>query len=218
MRPWRVVVVDNRDSFVHTLAGYLRDLGAETALIPAADPGVVETVRSDAAAVLISPGPGHPDDAGFSVEIVRAAAGRGIPLLGVCLGHQAIARAFGGTVGHAPELLHGITSAIHHDGAGVFADLPDGFVATRYHSLAVDAGAVPADLEVTARTAGGVVMGMRHRSAPIEGVQFHPESVLTEGGHALLGRWLENAGLRGAVERAGRLHPRGLRSPSTPSE
>lgn len=217
MTAWRVAVVDNRDSFVHTLAGYVRDLGAETRLSTADDPALPGRIVRDADAILISPGPGHPDDAGSSVDVVRAAYAEGVPVLGVCLGHQAIATAFGARVGHAPELLHGITSVIHHEGAGVFRDLPDGFVATRYHSLAVDSRALPAELEVTARTEGGVIMGLRHRRAPIEGVQFHPESVLTEGGHLLLGRWLENAGLRGAVARGRALHPRGVRSPSTPS-
>lgn len=212
----RVVVVDNRDSFVHTLAGYLRDIGAETSMVDAHDPAVVDTVRRHDA-VLVSPGPGHPVDAGRSVEVVRAASDAGIPLLGVCLGHQALATAFGARVAQAPELLHGITSVIRHRGVGVFAGLDDGFVATRYHSLAVDESSMPPELEVTARTEGGVVMGLRHRSAPLEGVQFHPESVLTEGGHRLLGRWLENAGLTGAVERASALHPRRVRTPSTPS-
>lgn len=217
MREWRVVIVDNRDSFVHTLAGYVRDLGASTVLVPADERGLPGRVVRDTDAVLVSPGPGHPDGAGHSIEVVRAAAEEGVPLLGVCLGHQAIARAFGADVGHAPELLHGITSVIRHSGAGVFRDLPDGFVATRYHSLAVDPGSIPDELEVTARTDEGVIMGLRHRRAPIEGVQFHPESVLTEGGHLLLGRWLEDAGLTGAAERGGRLHPRGVRNPCTPS-
>ncbi|MDR6689610.1 para-aminobenzoate synthetase component 2 [Microbacterium sp. 1154] len=217
MRPWRVAVVDNRDSFVHTLAGYVRDLGAETVVIDAHEPALPRRVVRDANAILVSPGPGHPDDAGHSVAVVRAAFDAGIPLLGVCLGHQAIATAFGARVGHAPELLHGITSVIRHRGEGVFADLPEDFVATRYHSLAVEPQSLPAELEITARTDGGVVMGIRHRLAPIEGVQFHPESVLTEGGHVLLGRWLENTGLAGAAARGARLHPRGVRSPSTPS-
>jgi para-aminobenzoate synthetase component 2 len=215
---WRVAVVDNRDSFVHTLAGYLRDLGAETVLHSADDIASAQKIVRDADAVLISPGPGHPDDAGSSLDVVRAAYAEGVPLLGVCLGHQAIATAFGARVGYAPELLHGITSAVHHRGVGVFRDLPDGFVATRYHSLAVDPATVPVEIEVTARTHEGVIMGLRHRQAPIEGVQFHPESVLTEGGHLLLGRWLQSAGLRGAADRGRSLHPRGLRNPCTPSE
>ncbi|MDQ1082348.1 MULTISPECIES: aminodeoxychorismate/anthranilate synthase component II [Microbacterium] len=217
MRAWRVAVVDNRDSFVHTLAGYVRDLGAETVMRPADEPELPGRIVRDVDAILISPGPGHPDDAGSSVEVVRAAYAEGVPVLGVCLGHQAIATAFGAKVGHAPELLHGITSVIRHSGAGVFHDLPDGFIATRYHSLAVDPASLPADLEVTARTEGGVIMGLRHRAAPIEGVQFHPESVLTEGGHLLLGRWLEDAGLPGARKRGALLHPRGVRNPCTPS-
>ncbi|MFJ4036881.1 anthranilate synthase component II [Microbacterium sp. NPDC090007] len=217
MTAWRVAVVDNRDSFVHTLAGYLRDLGADTVMLSADDPTVPERVGSAADAILVSPGPGHPDDAGESVRVIRRAHDEGMPLLGVCLGHQAIATAFGARVDHAPELLHGITSVIHHDGAGVFRDLPDGFVATRYHSLSVIAETLPAELEVTAWTDTGVVMGIRHRRSPIQGVQFHPESVLTEGGHALLGRWLQDAGLPGAAARGGELHPRGLRSPSRPS-
>ncbi|MCJ1708443.1 gamma-glutamyl-gamma-aminobutyrate hydrolase family protein [Microbacterium sp. VKM Ac-2923] len=217
MRAWRVAIVDNRDSFVHTLAGYVRDLGAETVLSAADEPGLADRIVGSADAILVSPGPGHPDDAGASVEVVRAAYAEGVPLLGVCLGHQAIATAFGARVGHAPELLHGITSVIHHGRAGVFRDLPDRFVATRYHSLAVEPGSIPDELEITASTEGGVVMGLRHRRAPIEGVQFHPESVLTEGGHLLLGRWLEDAGLFGAAARGRVLHPRGVRSPSTPS-
>jgi para-aminobenzoate synthetase component 2 len=217
VRPWRVVVVDNRDSFVHTLAGYLRDLGAETTMVDADDPALPGRVVREADGILISPGPGHPDDAGHSVEVVHAALDTGTPLLGVCLGHQAIATAFGARVGHAPELLHGITSVIRHEGAGVLRDLPDGFIATRYHSLAVDAVTLPAAIEVIARTDDGVVMGLRHREAPIEGVQFHPESILTEGGHRLLGRWLQDAGLPGAVERGAALQPRRLRTPSTPS-
>lgn len=216
MKTWRVAIVDNRDSFVHTLAGYLRDLGAETVLSAADEPGLADRIVRDADAILVSPGPGRPDDAGASIEVVRVAYARGVPLLGVCLGHQAIAAAFGARVGHAPELLHGITSVIRHSRAGVFRDLPDRFVATRYHSLAVEPDSIPDELEVTASTEGGVVMGLRHRRAPIEGVQFHPESVLTEGGHLLLGRWLEDAGLPGAAARGRGLHPRGVRIPSTP--
>ncbi|MDI9892478.1 anthranilate synthase component II [Microbacterium sp. IEGM 1404] len=204
---FHVVVVDNRDSFVHTLASYVADLGARVTMHPATAPGVVAAVAA-ADAVLVSPGPGHPVDAGASIDVVRAAHADGIPLLGVCLGHQALAVAFGAEVTRAPELLHGITSSVHHDGLGVFADLPDGFRATRYHSLAVDPATVPDDLVVTARSESGVIMGLAHRNAPLTGVQFHPESILTEGGHALLGRWLEDAGLRGAAERGRSLHPR----------
>jgi para-aminobenzoate synthetase component II len=211
---FRVRVVDNRDSFVHTLAGYLTDLGAAVDAVEADEIVDVADAVVGADAVLISPGPGTPEEAGASIAVVRECAARRIPLLGVCLGHQAIGVAFGARVGHAPELLHGITSRIRHDGRGLFRDLPDGFAATRYHSLAIDPSSMPADLAVTARTDSGVVMAVAHRSAPIVGVQFHPESILTEGGHALLARWLEDAGLPGAVDVAAGLHPRGLRSPS----
>ncbi len=204
---FRVVVVDNRDSFVHTLAGYLTDLGARVTTHAARELDIEATV-ADADAILISPGPGHPLDAGASVGVVHAAHAAGIPLLGVCLGHQALAVAFGGQVVRAPELLHGITSRIHHDGRGIFADLPDGFAATRYHSLAVDAGSVPDELTVTATSESGVIMGLAHRTSPLVGVQFHPESILTEHGHALLGAWLEDAGLRGAADTGRRLQPR----------
>ncbi|MDF2993380.1 MAG: anthranilate/para-aminobenzoate synthase component [Microbacterium sp.] len=214
MSRWRVVVVDNRDSFVHTLVGYLRDLGAAVEIVSADDPALSDSLSSRVDAIVISPGPGHPDDAGRSIDVVHAAHEGGIPLLGVCLGHQAIAVAFGARVGHAPELLHGITSRIRHDGRGVFADLPDGFEATRYHSLAIAEETLPPELDVTARTDSGVIMGVQHRSSPIVGVQFHPESVLTEGGHLLLGRWMEDAGFEGAAARGALLHSRGLRSPS----
>ncbi|KZE39160.1 anthranilate synthase component II [Microbacterium sp. T32] len=209
---FRVVVVDNRDSFVHTLAGYVSDLGA-TVDLRAARGLAVDAALSEADAVLISPGPGHPIDAGSSIEVVHAARERGIPLLGVCLGHQALAVAFGARVVRAPELLHGITSRIHHDGAGVFVNMARGFEATRYHSLAVDADTLPDELVVTARTESGVIMGLAHREAPLVGVQFHPESILTDGGHALLGTWLEDAGLRGAAEAGRRLHPRRRQDP-----
>lgn len=209
---FRVVVVDNRDSFVHILAGYLADLGADVVLRPARGLDPAAAVGS-ADAVLVSPGPGHPTDAGASVDVVHEAFARGIPLLGVCLGHQALAVAFGARVTRAPELLHGITSRIHHDGDGVFRGLRDGFEATRYHSLAVDPATLPDELVVTARTTSGVIMGLAHRTAPLTGVQFHPESVLTERGHALLGTWLEDAGLRGAAEAGRRLHPRRNQEP-----
>lgn len=205
----RVLVVDNYDSFVYTLNGYLLQLGADT-----------EVVRNDAFpdaeaaeriagydAVLLSPGPGTPGQAGVSIPIVRAALAAGSPLLGVCLGHQAIAEALGATVTHADELMHGKTSLIRHDDSAFFAGVPQPFRATRYHSLAVVDGTVPDELEVTARTDGGVIMALRHREAPLFGVQFHPESVLTEGGYRMLGNWLATTGLPEAAERAAGLSP-----------
>ncbi len=206
----RVLVVDNYDSFVYTLNAYLQQLGAET-----------EVVRNDAIriaevpariaeydAVLLSPGPGTPASAGISIPIVHAALAAGSPLLGVCLGHQAIAEALGATVTHADELMHGKTSLIRHDESDFYAGVPQPFRATRYHSLAVVDGTVPDALEVTSRTEGGVIMGLRHREAPLFGVQFHPESVLTEGGYRMLGNWLATAGLPDAVDRAKGLSPR----------
>ena len=203
-----VLVVDNHDSFVHTLVGYLHELGAHTEMVEADAVTDPVSVISGHRAVLVSPGPGTPARAGASVGVVRAAAERGIPLLGVCLGHQAIAEAFGATVGHAPELMHGMTSLVHHDGDPLYDGLPDPFTATRYHSLAVDAATVPESLVVTSRTESGVVMGLRHRTLPIAGVQFHPESVLTEGGHRLLGNWLQSVGVADAAARGAALSPR----------
>ncbi|MFS0734396.1 gamma-glutamyl-gamma-aminobutyrate hydrolase family protein [Microbacterium sp. 1P10UB] len=205
----RVLVVDNHDSFVHTLVGYLHELGAGTDLVEAdaIDPEGTDAALRPYGAVLVSPGPGTPARAGASVQVVRAAASRGIPLLGVCLGHQALAEAFGATVAHAPELMHGMTSPVRHDDDALYAGLPDPFTATRYHSLAVVPETVPDDLVVTARTADGVIMGLRHRELPLQGVQFHPESVLTEGGYRLLGNWLEGVGVAGAAERGATLRP-----------
>lgn len=203
----RVLVVDNHDSFVHTLVGYLHELGAETTMVEADAVADAEAAIDGYAGVLVSPGPGAPADAGASIAVVRAAAAREVPMLGVCLGHQALAEAFGATVGHAPELLHGITSAVHHDGSALFAGLPDPFAATRYHSLAVVRETVPADLVVTAATDTGVVMGLAHRSLPLWGVQFHPESVLSEGGYRLLGNWLIRVGVDGADARGAQLSP-----------
>ena len=203
-----VLVVDNHDSFVHTLAGYLHELGVGTDLIEADaidDPAVAIAPYR---AVLVSPGPGTPGDAGASIDVVRAAAAANVPLLGVCLGHQAIAEAFGATVRHAPELMHGMTSLVHHDASALYEGLPDPFTATRYHSLAIDPATVPDELVVSSRTAGGVIMGVAHRSLPIVGVQFHPESVLTEGGHRLLGNWLTGAGFPDAAARGASLSPR----------
>ena len=208
--PASILVVDNHDSFVHTLVGYLHELGADTDLVEA------DAIEADAAAsliapyrgVLISPGPGTPARAGASIAIVRAAAAARIPLLGVCLGHQAIGEAYGATVTHAPELMHGMTSLVEHDGSALYAGLPNPFTATRYHSLAIVPQTLPPDLVVTGRTDGGVIMGIAHRTAPILGVQFHPEAVLTEGGHRLLGNWLDMVGFRDAAARGAVLHPR----------
>jgi len=205
----RVLVVDNYDSFVYTLNGYLLQLGAETEVVRndafSADEAAERIAGYDA--VLLSPGPGTPADAGVSIPIVHAALAAGSPLLGVCLGHQAIAEALGATVTHADELMHGKTSLIRHDDSAFFAGVPQPFRATRYHSLAVVDGTVPEQLEVTARTDGGIIMGVRHRTAPVFGVQFHPESVLTEGGYRMLGNWLAMTGLPEAAERARELSP-----------
>jgi para-aminobenzoate synthetase component 2 len=205
----RVLVLDNYDSFVYTLDGYLQQLGASTEVVRndsfAPEDAAARIAEYDA--VLISPGPGTPAAAGVSIPVVHAALAAGSPLLGVCLGHQAIAEALGATVTHADELMHGKTSLIRHDDSSFYTGVPQPFRATRYHSLAVVDGTVPADLEVTARTEGGVIMGLRHRSAPIFGVQFHPESVLTEGGYRMLGNWLAGAGLPEAAERATALSP-----------
>ncbi len=190
-----VLVVDNFDSFVYNLVQYLGQLGVDCVVRRNDAVTVDELADLDVAGVLLSPGPGTPAAAGVTVPMVRAAADAGTPVLGVCLGHQAIAEAFGAEIVRAPELLHGKTSEVVHDGAGVLAGLPSPFTATRYHSLAVDRGTVPAELEVTGSTASGVVMALRHRELPIEGVQFHPESVLTQGGHRMLATWLEVCGL-----------------------
>jgi para-aminobenzoate synthetase component II len=206
----RVLVIDNYDSFVYTLNGYLRQLGADTEVVrnDVLDAeGLVDAIRAYDG-VLLSPGPGKPVDAGVSVPIVHAAVAAHVPLLGVCLGHQAIAEAFGGVVTNADELMHGKTSRVTHDGSRIFAGVPQPFTATRYHSLAVVDGTVPGELEVTARTEGGVIMGLQHRSAPVYGVQFHPESVMTEGGHRMLANWLAAVGDPAAVERAEGLDPR----------
>ena len=205
----RVLVVDNYDSFVYTLNGYLLQLGATTDVVRndafSADDAAAHIADYDA--VLLSPGPGTPAAAGVSVPIVTAALSSGQPLLGVCLGHQAIAEAMGATVTHAEELMHGKTSLISHDDSDFYAGVPQPFTATRYHSLAVVDGTVPRELVVTSRTTGGVIMGLRHESAPIFGVQFHPESVLTEGGYLMLANWLAVAGLPEAREAAKGLTP-----------
>ncbi len=205
----RILVVDNYDSFVYTLNGYLLQLGAETTMVrnDDFDADAAADVISGFDGVLLSPGPGTPAAAGVSIPIVKAAVKSGLPLLGVCLGHQAIAEALGATVTHAEELMHGKTSLIEHDDSDFYAGVAQPFTATRYHSLAVVDGTVPEELIVTSRTTGGVIMGLRHESQPIFGVQFHPESVLTEGGYLMLGNWLAVAGLPEAAERAKGLTP-----------
>jgi para-aminobenzoate synthetase component 2 len=205
----KILVLDNYDSFVYTLSGYLQQLGATT-----------DVVRNDAVSakelpelmkkydgVLISPGPGTPKDAGLSINVVQIALETNQSVFGVCLGHQAIAEAMGATVTSAEELMHGKTSEVEHDNSLVFKDVPKSFRATRYHSLAVVDNTVPKDLVVTSRTKGGVIMGLQHKSKPIYGVQFHPESVLTEGGYQMLGNWLESIGLKGAATKAKKLTP-----------
>jgi len=201
----RILVVDNYDSFVYTIVGYLNQLGAETVVVRNdAVPPAAERAEFDG--VLVSPGPGTPAEAGASMDVIRDCAASGTPMLGVCLGHQALGEVFGGTVTHAPELMHGKTSEVEHAGEGVLEGLPSPFTATRYHSLAVVAGTVSDELEVTART-GDVIMGLQHRTLPLYGVQFHPESVLTEGGHRLLANWLRVCGDDEAVARSAGLHP-----------
>jgi para-aminobenzoate synthetase component II len=200
----RILVVDNYDSFVFNLVQYLGQLGAQCTVRRNDEVRVEDADAYDG--VLLSPGPGTPERAGACVELVHHCAGS-VPLLGVCLGHQAVAVAYGATVGQAPELLHGKTSEVAHDGAGVLAGLPTPFTATRYHSLAVEPDTVPPELEVTGRTSGGVIMALRHRDVAVEGVQFHPESVLTEGGHRLLANWLVACGDPDAPARAEGLAP-----------
>jgi para-aminobenzoate synthetase component 2 len=200
----RILVVDNYDSFVFNLVQYLYQLGAECDV--RRNDTLVPSDAEGYAGVLLSPGPGTPENAGVCVELVQEMAGR-VPLFGVCLGLQAMAVAYGGTVSRAPELLHGKTSLVHHEGAGVLAGLADPFTATRYHSLAVEPETVPDVFEVTARTESDVIMALRHRDVAVEGVQFHPESVLTEGGHRTLANWLLTCGMTDAVERSVGLAP-----------
>ena len=190
----KILVIDNYDSFVYNLVQYLAQLGADVTVHSNDEIAAADLASAGAGAVLISPGPGTPQDAGVSMDAVRACADAGLPVFGVCLGHQAIGAVYGATVSRAPELLHGKTSDVYHSGVGVLAGLPSPFTATRYHSLAVEEPTLPADIEVTARTGSGIVMAMRHRSLPIEGVQFHPESVLTQGGHRILANWLAACG------------------------
>jgi para-aminobenzoate synthetase component 2 len=200
----RILVIDNYDSFVFNLVQYLGQLGVEVD-VRRNDEVTVEDARVYDG-ILLSPGPGTPEDAGVCMDVVRACAGE-VPILGVCLGHQAIAAVYGGVVDRAPELLHGKTSLVEHRGEGVLAGLPQPFTATRYHSLAVRPDTVPDVLEVTGTTDSGVIMALRHRELAVEGVQFHPESVLTEGGHQLLANWLVVCGDADAPRRAAGLAP-----------
>jgi len=203
--PTRILVVDNYDSFVFTIVGYLEQLGAQC-----------EVVRNDALApadgadfdgVLVSPGPGTPEEAGVSMAMIEACAERAQPMLGVCLGHQALGVVMGATVGRAPELLHGKTSRVHHDGSGVLLGLDTTFTATRYHSLTIDPATRPPTLVANGHTDTGIIMAVRHAELPLHGVQFHPESVLTEGGHRLLANWLTLCGMTDAPQRSAGLSP-----------
>ena len=185
-----LLMIDNYDSFTYNLVQYLGELGESVKVIRNDELGVDDIEALAPGRIVISPGPCTPNQAGVSLEVIRRFAGR-VPILGVCLGHQAIGQAFGGRVVHAKTLMHGKVSAVHHAGAGVFAGLPSPYNATRYHSLAIEKASCPAELEITAWTEDGEIMGVRHRSLPVEGVQFHPESILTEHGHALLGNFLK---------------------------
>ncbi|MER0446887.1 aminodeoxychorismate/anthranilate synthase component II [Streptomyces sp. NPDC006660] len=202
----RILVVDNYDSFVFNLVQYLYQLGAECEVVRN-DEVSLGHAQDNFDGVLLSPGPGTPEQAGVCVDMVRHCATTGVPVFGVCLGMQSMMVAYGGVVGRAPELLHGKTSPVLHQGAGVFSGLPSPFTATRYHSLAAEPATLPAELEVTARTEDGIIMGLRHRELPVEGVQFHPESVLTEHGHRMLANWLVRCGDTGAVGRSAGLAP-----------
>ena len=201
----KILVVDNYDSFVFNLVQYLGQLGAECTVARNDEVAADEASKYDG--VLISPGPGTPEKAGVSIDMINYCADKKIPLFGVCLGHQAIGVAFGATVSRAPELLHGKTSQVIHEGVGVLSNLPSPFTATRYHSLAVEQGTISDQLEVTSRTESGVIMSIRHKTLPIEGVQFHPESVLTEHGHKLLANWLTQCGDKNAQSKAVGLTP-----------
>ncbi len=200
--PPRVLVIDNYDSFVYNLVQYLAQLGAETEVVRN-DSISLEAARELAPdALMISPGPGRPADAGVSNEFIRAFAPE-IPVLGVCLGHQCIAEVYGGEVVRAPEVMHGKTSPVLHEGDGLFVGLPSPLQATRYHSLVVEPGSLPDPLVVTALTDEGVIMALRHREFPLFGVQFHPESILTEGGHQLLANWLAFTGWKADLAGSG---------------
>ena len=201
----KILVVDNYDSFVFNLVQYLQQLGAECTVVRNDEVDAIEADKYDG--VLISPGPGTPEAAGVSMAMIKRVAENKKPLLGVCLGHQAIATAFGATVDRAPELLHGKTSQISHENSGVYQGIPTPFTATRYHSLAIKEETLPSELVISGRSESGVVMAIRHAQLPIYGVQFHPESVLTEYGHKLLANWLVECGMKDAVAKAEGLAP-----------
>ena len=201
----RILVVDNYDSFVYTIVGYLEQLGAECTVVR--NDAVLPTEAAAYDGVLVSPGPGTPEGAGVSLDIIGECARGATPMFGVCLGHQALGVFAGATVGRAPELLHGKTSLVHHDGTGILEGVPSPFTATRYHSLTIDPATLPAELVATGHTDSGVVMAVRHRDLPLHGVQFHPESVLTEGGHRMLANFLAMCGDTTAVERSADLSP-----------
>ena len=203
--PIRILVIDNYDSFVFTIVGYLEQLGAECTVVR--NDAIAPADGADFDGVLVSPGPGTPEEAGVSMAMIEACGERSQPMLGVCLGHQALGVVAGGVVGRAPELLHGKTSLVHHEGAGVLAGLPTPFTATRYHSLTIDPPTLPESLVATGHTESGIIMAVQHRELPLHGVQFHPESVLTQGGHRLLATWLEVCGDTDAVERSVGLSP-----------
>ena len=200
-----ILVVDNYDSFVFTIVGYLEQLGADCTVVR--NDAVTPAEGAGFDGVLISPGPGTPEDAGVSMAMIQACAERAQPMLGVCLGHQALGVVMGATVGRAPELLHGKTSLVHHDGTGVLDGLPQPFTATRYHSLAIDPATLPVELLANGHTDSGLVMAVRHATLPLYGVQFHPESVLTEGGHRILANWLAECGDAEAIGRSVGLSP-----------
>ncbi|WP_295699177.1 aminodeoxychorismate/anthranilate synthase component II [Lapillicoccus sp.] len=201
----RILVVDNYDSFVFTIVGYLQQLGAECEVVR--NDAISPADGADFDGVLISPGPGTPEEAGVSMAMIEACAERRQPMLGVCLGHQALGVVMGATVGRAPELLHGKTSLVHHDDTGVLHGLPTPFPATRYHSLTIDPATRPETLVTTGHTDTGIIMAVRHTELPLHGVQFHPESVLTQGGHRILANWLLTCGLSDAVLRSVGLSP-----------
>jgi len=190
----RVLVIDSYDSFVYNIVQYLGELGAEPEVVRNDQLTIEQALDRSPDLVLLSPGPGRPEDAGIICAAIPAFAAAGIPVFGVCLGHQAIGHVYGASVVRAPGLMHGKTSPIEHHGGGVFSGLPSPLTATRYHSLVIDPATMPDCLEVTASTADGIVMGVRHRSLPVEGVQFHPESILTAAGHDLLRNFLHYAG------------------------